>query len=364
MSSVKQLFSKHWQLMVFVLGLIIVFWVIWALRSVLLPFVLGFILAYLMLPIIRWVEKHLIWAHEKPWVTQFKRIAIILVIYLLALIIIGLAIFYVITVGGKALSNLVQNAPQTIPGGLAAVTNWLKSLKILSNPTVQANIDSYTAKAGAALPDLLSNFLTHGVKIIQSSIGMILGFIIMPVFIFFILKDWDKLRDKFYAGLPSWSRIHTKSFFTILQIAVVRYLRGTIILGLVVAVLTYVLLLIFKINFALPVAVFAGLMEVVPTIGPWLGGGLAVIVTLATSPHKVIWVIIGFLLIQQLEIQLIAPKIRGTQMEIHPAFLLILTVVGAYFAGILGFIIVLPLAMVFIKTFKYLRDSVRDGTIS
>ena len=141
--------------MVFVLGLIIVFWVIWALRSVLLPFVLGFILAYLMLPIIRWVEKHLIWAHEKPWVTQFKRIAIILVIYLLALIIIGLAIFYVITVGGKALSNLVQNAPQTIPGGLAAVTNWLKSLKILSSPSIQANIDSYTAKAGAALPNLL-----------------------------------------------------------------------------------------------------------------------------------------------------------------------------------------------------------------
>jgi len=51
-------------------------------------------------------------------------------------------------------------------------------------------------------------------------------------------------------------------------------------------------------------------------------------------------------------------------MEIHPAFLLILTVLGAYFAGILGFIIVLPLAMVFIKTFKYLRDSVRNGTIS
>jgi predicted PurR-regulated permease PerM len=51
-------------------------------------------------------------------------------------------------------------------------------------------------------------------------------------------------------------------------------------------------------------------------------------------------------------------------MEIHPAFLIILTVLGAYFAGILGLIIVLPLTMVVLKTFKYLRDSVRDGTIS
>jgi len=61
---------------------------------------------------------------------------------------------------------------------------------------------------------------------------------------------------------------------------------------------------------------------------------------------------------------LIGPKIRGSQMEIHPAFLIILTVLGAYFAGILGLIIVLPLTMVVLKTFKYLRDSVRDGTIS
>jgi predicted PurR-regulated permease PerM len=68
--------------------------------------------------------------------------------------------------------------------------------------------------------------------------------------------------------------------------------------------------------------------------------------------------------ILQIENQLIGPKIRGSQMEIHPAFLIILTVLGAYFAGILGLIIVLPLAMVVIKTFKYLRDSVRDGTIN
>jgi len=72
LSSVKQLFSKHWQLMVFVLGLIIVFWVIWALRSVLLPFVLGFILAYLMLRLSGGLRSTLFGHNEKPWVTQFK----------------------------------------------------------------------------------------------------------------------------------------------------------------------------------------------------------------------------------------------------------------------------------------------------
>jgi predicted PurR-regulated permease PerM len=87
-------------------------------------------------------------------------------------------------------------------------------------------------------------------------------------------------------------------------------------------------------------------------------------VTLATTPGKAIWVIIGYLVILQFENQLVGPKIRGSQMEIHPAILIILTVLGAYFAGILGLIIVLPLSMVIVRLFKYLRDSVHDGTIS
>ena len=359
----KQFFSKHWQLIVFIVGLIFVCWLIWTLRNVLLPFIVGLILAYLLLPVIRWVEKRLLKPNEKPKIKQLKRIAIILIIYLLSIIIIGLAVFYIFTIASKAIGNLLQNAPQTIPDGLAAITNWLKSLKILSNPTIQQNIDDYITKAGAALPGVLSNFLSTGVKIIQSSTSLILGFIIMPIFIFFLLKDWDNLRDKFYAGLPQWARIHTKNFFSILQTSVIHYIRGSLILALIVAILTYIFLTILRIDFALPLAVFIGITELVPLIGPWLGGALAVIVTLATAPGKAIWVIIGYLVILQIENQLIGPKIRGSQMEIHPAFLIILTVLGAYFAGILGLIIVLPLTMVVLKTFKYLRDSVRDGTI-
>ena len=89
MSSVKQLISKHWRLIVFILGLIFVFWLIWALRNVLIPFIVGFILAYLLLPIIRWVEKHLVGASGKPRLKQLKRISIIVVVYLLSLVVIG-----------------------------------------------------------------------------------------------------------------------------------------------------------------------------------------------------------------------------------------------------------------------------------
>jgi predicted PurR-regulated permease PerM len=193
---------------------------------------------------------------------------------------------------------------------------------------------------------------------------MILGFAIIPIFIFLILKDWDRLRDRFYAALPLWTRTHTKNIFSILQNAVGRYIRGQLLLGLIVGLCVYVLLMILRVDFALPLAIFAGIMEMVPMIGPWLGGGLAVLVTLSTAPEKAIWVALGYLLIQLLENNLLAPKIQSSQMQIHPAFIIMLSLLGGYFAGILGFIIALPLTMAIVGIFKYLRNSTRDGGIS
>ena len=360
MNSVGVLIRRHWRLIVFILGLVFGFWLLWVLRSVLIPFIVGFILAYLILPIIRWVEKRLPGVGKRP---QLKRVTILVVIYLLSLAVIGLTVFYIIAVLGKSLLSLVQDAPQMIPNALAMITHWLKSIPILSPPSIQLQIDVYSAQAGVALGNAIKDFLMRGVALVKTSSGMILGFAIIPIFIFLILKDWDILRDRFYAVLPLWTRTHTKNIFSILQNAVGRYIRGQLLLGLVVGLCVYALLMILRVDFALPLAIFAGIMEMVPTIGPWLGGGLAVMVTLSTAPEKAIWVALGYLLIQLLENNLLAPKIQSSQMQIHPAFIIILSLLGGYFAGILGFIIALPITMAIVAIFKYLRDSTRDGDI-
>lgn len=361
MDSVGVLTRRHWRLIVFMLGLVFVFWLLWVLRSVLIPFIVGFILAYLILPIIRWVEKRLPRVGKNP---QLKRITILVVIYLLSLAVIGLIVFYIIAVLGKSLLPLILDAPQIIPHALAVITHWLKCIPILSPPSIQQQIDVYSAQAGVALGNAIKDFLMRGVGLVKSSSGMILGFAIMPIFIFFILKDWDRLRDRFYAALPLWTRTHTKNIFSILQNAVGRYIRSQLLLGLVVGLCVYVLLMILRVEFALPLAVFAGIMEMVPITGPWLGGGLAVLVTLSTVPEKAIWVALGYVLIQLLENNLLAPKIRSSQMQIHPAFIIVVSLLGGYFAGMLGFIIALPLTMAIVGIFKYLRNSTRDGGIS
>jgi predicted PurR-regulated permease PerM len=356
--------SRYWRTVVFLLVLVFIFWFVWALRDVFMPFIIGLILAYLLLPVIRWVEKRIAGVGKKLKHKQVIRISIILVVYLLSLSVVGLVIFYIIAVMGKSLMSMAGNINQIIPNGLDAITNWLKSLSFLSSPSIQQQIDVYSVQAGVAVGDAASGFLTTGWGFLKSSLGTILGYVILPIFIFYILKDWDRLRDKFYAALPLWTRTHTRGIFSILQNVVGRYVRGQLMLGFVVGLCAFILLMILRIEFALPLAFFAGLTEMVPMIGPWLGGGLAVLVTLATSPEKVIWVALGYVVIQLLENNLLVPKIQGAQMQIHPAFVIILSLLGAHFAGILGFIIALPLTMILVEMFKYFRNSQRSGEIT
>ncbi|NLE08748.1 MAG: AI-2E family transporter [Dehalococcoidales bacterium] len=364
MNAISTLMKRHWHLLVFILGLVFVFWLTWSLRNVLLPFIVGLILASLMLPIIRWVEKRLPGAGKKPKRKQLKRISIIVIVYFLSLVVLGLLIFYSINLIGKAMGTLTQDAAQILPNGLYTIKQWLKSIPFLSSPAIQMQMDSLALQAGEALPGVINDFLTSSIKNAQSSVGMILGFVIMPIFIFFLLKDWDNLRDTFFKFLPEWTGKYLKGTLAILQHVVMRYIRGQLLLAAAVGICAGILLGVLRIEFAIPLAVFAGLTEMVPMIGPWLGGGLAVIVTLATAPEKFIWVGMGFLIIQLLENNLLVPKIQGSQMEIHPAFIIVLSVLGAYFAGIIGFIIVLPVTMFVLNLFKYFRETVRNRDIA
>ena len=94
----------------------------------------------------------------------------------------------------------------------------------------------------------------------------------------------------------------------------------------------------------------------VPTIGPWIGGGLAVLVTLSATPEKVILVALLFVGVQLVENNLLVPRVQGGYMRVHPAAVLMLLVLGAYIAGIWGIILSVPIAATVARIIQYVRD--------
>jgi predicted PurR-regulated permease PerM len=107
--------------------------------------------------------------------------------------------------------------------------------------------------------------------------------------------------------------------------------------------------------FSLALSLLAGVMEMVPTLGPWISGAVAVLVALALAPDKAIWVLLLYLGVQALENNLLVPKIQSAYLRIHPAVMIVLLVFGAYFAGFWGILLIGPLTATLVEVFKYIR---------
>jgi predicted PurR-regulated permease PerM len=352
----RSIFRRHWRLISFILGVIIVFWLLYALRSAIIPFALGLVLAYLLLPIIRWVEKKL--PLQGKW-RQTKRISIIMLLFIVILGLVGFFSYFIVTAVINAFVVLLENAPEYISAAIATLEQWAEVLREQFPPEMRQQVDKLLLDAGAALGNFIRDAFTRGISFIPTTFSLILGFGALPIFLFYILKDSEKLNQSFYSALPPWVAEHTKNIVSIIERVLGRYIRAQLVLGLVVAYFVFIGLLILKIEFAAALAAFAGVTELIPTLGPWIGGGVAVIVTLAIVPEKAIWVALLFVVVQLLENNLLVPRIQGGYLRIHPAILVVLLVLGAYIAGFWGILLIAPLTATIVEIYKYVRHSLK-----
>jgi predicted PurR-regulated permease PerM len=123
--------------------------------------------------------------------------------------------------------------------------------------------------------------------------------------------------------------------------------------------MVFILLTVLGIQFAPVLAVWAALMENIPTLGFWLSVVASVAVALATSPDKALWVFLGLAAIQLIENNLLAPRIQGSNMKMNPIFILLVSLLGAYLIGLVGFIIAVPVVATVIELLKYFQRIAR-----
>ena len=125
----ESVFKRNRNLIYFILGLIVVFWLLYVLRSVIFPFVIGLIIAYLVHPLIIWIESKLPY---RGHYLSIKRISIIVLIFILIIGIIGLFIFYLVTAVSDSFIKLFTNAPIYITNGLTYLSDWFESFRYFS----------------------------------------------------------------------------------------------------------------------------------------------------------------------------------------------------------------------------------------
>ncbi len=354
METSGNIFKRQWRLFAFILGIIIVMALLWTFWRVLLPFIVGLILAYLLYPLIAWLEKKM--PVQGRWLSA-QRTSLITAIFIVVLILIGLFTFYVVTGVVSSFSVLLKNAPQYFSEGLKTVQGWLQVIQQGLPAETQQQAGNIVQNLGTTLGNALKTAFAKGVTAVSGTFGLILSFVALPVFLFYILKDWEKLRNSFYSAFAPQVAVYVKGVMGVVDRVLGRWIRAQLLLSAVVAVLTFIGLMALGIKLAPALAALQGLMEFVPILGPWIGGAIGVIVVLAIDPQKAIWVAVVYLGVQLLENILLVPRIHGSIMKIHPAMILVLLPLGAFIAGMWGIILIVPLTATAMELFKYARDN-------
>ena len=356
MPATENLFKRNRTLIFFIIGLVIVFGLLYALRSAIFPFVIGLVIAYLLLPLILWLESKLPF---KGRGTKSKRVFVILLAFVVVLALIGLFGFYMFTAVADSFSTLLTNAPEYISDGLTALQEWFESQRRDLSLEQQQQVDEIIIDIGTKLGTWLQNAAVRGIAFIPTTFNMILGFLSLPVFLFFVLKDSKQLTEGLYSFLSPGIAVHAREVFSIVDNVLGRYIRAQLFLGLVVAVLVFIGLVILGIDLAPALAVFAGVTELIPILGPWIGGIIGVLVVLAVAPGKTIWAILLYVIVQMLENIFLVPRIHGGLLRINPAILMVLLVLGSYLAGIWGIILIAPLTSTIVAIYRYVRQNIQ-----
>jgi len=356
---IRHIWERHSHLLVLTAVLIAGFFVLYALRTVLLPFFLGFLMAYLLMPLISWIEKRL--PHQGRWL-EAKRTSIILLFYLVILAVIGVITFVLFGVVSNAFATLVENAPQYYVGAVERLQQWTETVRQMFPEQIRDRVDSYVLQIGDALVKAVNNALMKSLTLIPVTIGLLIGLASIPLFLFYVLKDREKLSYAFYASLPHHISDHMRDIMSIVEKVLGRYICAALTLGLIVGVMDLAGLLLLRVPFAPMLAIVAAATELVPTIGPWIGAAVAIVVTLAVAPSKVIGVAILFLAVQLLEIVFLVPRIQSHYMKLHPSIVIVLLVLGAYLAGFWGLLLAVPLTATVVEVYRYFgRAAAAEG---
>jgi predicted PurR-regulated permease PerM len=323
------------------------------------PFILGALLVYLLAPIVDGLAR-----------IGLPRPLSVLVAFIVAITVIGFVTWLALTPLIQQLRLFVADLPAILANLRTSVEEFYSGLNL--TPEVRALVDRILADAAAGLGEIdIGAIVAPLVDSIMGLVGTITAYAILPAWLFFLLKDRLRLTDTLERALPAEWRGDVFATFAISNRVFGNWIRGQVLLGIVVGVASYIGLMILGevidpifSRYAVLLAIIAGVMELVPFIGPIIAAIPAILLGFVAGPTGVAAAFFLYLGIQQLENNILVPKIQGDAVELHPSAVMFALIIGASLGGVLGAIVSLPIASASRDIFRYLFRRLSDPPTS
>ena len=287
------------------------------------PFIIAGFLYYVFNPVVTFMEEKL-------------RIKKVLGIFIVLLLILGMIIFAIASV---------------IPTGKAypQVRAWIEGLQ--HNPRFaqiydQLDVNSLVEKLNLSYTDILHNLLNSITVSVGSIVGIITSIvmvmILVPILLYYMLKDGEKIIPFLKENVLTEDRLNIFELLENMNHTISRYISGVALDALLVFIVVFIGYMVLGIPYAFLFALFAGVTNLIPYAGPYIGV-LPMIVTVAFNrPVTALIAVIYVLVLQQLDGNLVYPKIVGSAVKVHPVTVMILMLISGSLYGILGMIIAVP----------------------
>lgn len=327
--------------------------------DIIFPFVLGGCLAFILNIPMNFFEKKLTKVKKNNKKKKSKGIRIIAIIFAIFVILIVLALIIKLIVPEliEVVKTLINNIPYYIEEVTKFAENYIDDTQEINNIIEQINTEEIKNQILAIIP----NVLTSSISLVGNIASGISNFVIALIFAIYILIDKEKLQEQatkiiyVYANKEKADKIikigrTTKNTFQ-------KFFTVQCIEAIMLGTLCMLGMLILRIPYAIPIGVLIGVTALIPVVGAFIGVIVGVILILAVDPIKTVIFVIFVLILQQIEGNLIYPRVVGSSIGLPGMWVLFAVTVGGSLCGVIGMLLGVPIATVI---YTLLRNNIEE----
>lgn len=349
------------RLQFFLIVLVLTLFLLWQVRDALTPFLLGLVIAYLILPLVNLVQRYLPQAAQGR---RFTRPLAIMIVYLFIILLIAGAIATVVPPIVDQLASLDEITSKLSENATKFLEQGLEQYEQFDPETKKQIEEQVQAFEPMTILNPLFSGVTRTLSAITNTVSFIIGLIVIPFWLFFILNDEKTVVNGTMLIIPHDLRADVEAVRIIFARILSAYIRGQLFLASMLGLVISIGLWLLNVPYWLLLGLAAGLLGIFPFIGAILGAVPAIFVAFVQRPTLALWVVGLFAVVQQIDNVFLSPKVMGEAVSLHPAIIMVVIVVGTSAFGIIGALVAVPLTAILrdITHYLYLRADDQDMT--
>ena len=320
------------------------------------PLLIAIVIAYLLYPLTKFIENFLRTNTLYKIKNHSTRRVIAIVLSYLLIIGIVLALLWGIyfMIGGQlskntTITNIISDISSYLNTNSFSTSSIQNTLKSLNIPFID-NLQPYIIEIVNAIQNYIMinlGAMTSNIMSIGSSIASFFVAIIISIYILkdseYFIRLWKKLYYLIFRESRTGNKI--EETFRLIHDVFSKFIRGQLLEAFFVGALSAIALSLVGIDYAIVIGLIAGICNMIPYVGPLVGTLLAAVMGLLSGrPIKVIYAVIAMLVVQQVDNNLLAPKIVGNSVGLHAVFTMMAIIIGGNVGGLIGMLLAVPVA--------------------